>query len=86
MGKCKGQSMRIKVVAFASFREIIGRERELNLKDGATVREVLEELAKKNPRFKDAAFEENGAVRDYVFADGEPKEDRFPAGAVQDSL
>ncbi len=58
--------MRIKVVAFASFREIIGRERELNLDDGATVREVLEELARKSPRFRDAAFEENGAVRDYV--------------------
>jgi molybdopterin synthase sulfur carrier subunit len=61
-----GQSMRIKIVAFASFREIIGRERDLNLEDGATVRQVLEELARESPRFKGAAFEENGALRDYV--------------------
>jgi molybdopterin synthase sulfur carrier subunit len=58
--------MRIKVVAFASFREILGKERELNLREAATVREVLEELAAGNSRFREAAFEKSGELRDYV--------------------
>ena len=58
--------MRVKVLAFASFREILGREREADLKAEATVGDLLEELASGSPRFKEAAFEPSGAMRDYV--------------------
>ncbi|MCX6678101.1 MAG: MoaD/ThiS family protein [Methanothrix sp.] len=58
--------MRIMVLAFAGFREILGKERELRLLEGATVKELLEELALANPRFKEAAFDESGELRDYV--------------------
>jgi sulfur-carrier protein len=58
--------MRVKVLAFAGFREILGKERELDLKDGATVGELLENLSAGSPRFKEAAFEQSGALRDYV--------------------
>ena len=58
--------MRIMVLAFASFREILGKERVLLLKESATVSDLLEELAVARPAFKEAAFDESGALRDYV--------------------
>ncbi|MEI6103595.1 MAG: ubiquitin-like small modifier protein 1 [Methanothrix sp.] len=54
------------VLAFASFREILGKERVLLLKESATVKDLLEELAVARPAFKDAAFDDTGALRDYV--------------------
>jgi len=54
------------VLAFASFREILGKERELHLKESATVKDLLEELAVARPAFKEAAFDDTGALRDYV--------------------
>ncbi len=58
--------MRIVVLAFAGFREILGKERELHLLEGATIRDLLEELAVAKQAFKDAAFDDTGALRDYV--------------------
>lgn len=58
--------MLIKILAFAGFREILGKERELEIKDAATVKDLLDELAAVSTRFKEAAFDESGALRDYV--------------------
>ncbi|MGV8174549.1 MAG: ubiquitin-like small modifier protein 1 [Methanothrix sp.] len=58
--------MRVKVLAFAGFREILGREREVDLEEAASVRDLLDALASTSPRFKEAAFEPSGALRDYV--------------------
>jgi molybdopterin synthase sulfur carrier subunit len=58
--------MKIKVMAFASFREILGKEQDLETKEGATAADLLAELASSNKRFKEAAFEESGELRDYV--------------------
>ncbi|MBN1236574.1 MAG: MoaD/ThiS family protein [Methanotrichaceae archaeon] len=58
--------MLVKVLAFAGFREILGKERELSLNESVTVKELLAELAVATPRFKEAAFDESGALRDYV--------------------
>ncbi len=58
--------MRIMILAFASFREILGKKQELHLSEGATVKDLLEELAATRQAFKEAAFDDNGALRDYV--------------------
>lgn len=58
--------MRIKVVAFAGFREVLGRERQLELREGSTVEELLRVLADQIPGFRGAAFEDSGALREYV--------------------
>jgi len=58
--------MRIKVLAFAGFREILGRECMVELKEDASVRGLLDELASGSPRFREAAFEPSGLLRDYV--------------------
>jgi molybdopterin synthase sulfur carrier subunit len=59
--------MRIKILAFAGFREILGKERELEVREGATVGEALLALGQMLPRFQEEAFEHpSGALRDYV--------------------
>jgi molybdopterin synthase sulfur carrier subunit len=52
--------MKIKVRAFASFREILGKEIEMELKEGSTVRDLLEALASSSPKLKEAAFDDSG--------------------------
>ncbi len=56
----------IKVLAFASFREILGKERELVVNEGATVKEVLAILTSSCTGFKLAAFEDSDVLMDYV--------------------
>ena len=58
--------MRINVRAFASFREILGREILLDLQEGSTVQDLLQVLAAGDEKFREAAFDGSGAVRDYV--------------------
>lgn len=58
--------MLVKVRAFAGFREILGREQELDVEEGSTVRDFLDKLAIDNKRFKDESFDESGLLRDYV--------------------
>jgi sulfur-carrier protein len=58
--------MLVKVRAFASFREILGRELEMEVDEGSTIRDFLDKLAIANRRFKDEAFDESGLLRDYV--------------------
>ena len=58
--------MLVKVRAFAGFREILGKERELDAKEGSTIADLLNELASCSPRFKESAFDNSGVLRDYV--------------------
>jgi molybdopterin synthase sulfur carrier subunit len=57
--------MKVKVKAFANFREILGREREVELEEGARVKDLLEDLSLERG-FREATFEETGELRDYV--------------------
>ena len=58
--------MMVKVRAFASFREILGREQEIDLRPGSTVSDLLSDLARTNRRFREAAFDDCGRLRDYI--------------------
>jgi sulfur-carrier protein len=58
--------MRIIVLAFASFREILGKEREMHLLEGATIRDLLEELAPTRQSFKGGALDDTGPLRIFV--------------------
>ena len=60
------QAMLVKVRAFASFREILGKERELDAREGSTVTDLLNELASSHVRFKESAFDSSGRLQDYV--------------------
>lgn len=56
----------IHVRAFASFREILGKETDLDLEEGSTVGDLLEILVSSHRGLGPAIFEEDGRVREYV--------------------
>jgi molybdopterin synthase sulfur carrier subunit len=58
--------MRIKVRAFASFREILGKETDMEMKVGSTISDLLYELASSSPKLREAAFDDSGNPLDYV--------------------
>lgn len=58
--------MIIHVRSFASFRDILGKELSVELKDGSTVKDLLDDLISTRQRLKPAVFDESGKVREYV--------------------
>ncbi|NYT02213.1 MAG: MoaD/ThiS family protein [Methanosarcinales archaeon] len=56
--------MKIKVKAFAGFRNLLGREREVTLEEGCTLRTLLEGLF--SPPHRDRMFSGDGQLRDDV--------------------
>ena len=58
--------MIVYIKAFANFREILGRDLQVELDDGSKVRELLDGLCLSQQRLKSALFDESGKVREYV--------------------
>lgn len=58
--------MKVKVKAFANFRDILGRERSIDIIEGSTIKDLLDELCTSNQKLRSAAFDESGLLRDYV--------------------
>jgi len=58
--------MKVRIKAFARFREIIGSENTLELDDGTSVLSALESLSEGSKDFRDACFDKEGAVASHV--------------------
>ena len=58
--------MIIRVRSFASFRDILGKELSVELNEGSTVKDLLDDLISTRQRLKSAVFDESGKVREYV--------------------
>ena len=58
--------MIVYIKAFANFREILGRDLQVELDDGSKVRELLDSLCLSQQRLKSALFDESGKVREYI--------------------
>ncbi len=58
--------MIVHIKAFAIFREILGRDFQVELDEGSGVMELLDSLCSSHPRLKSALFDESGRVREYV--------------------
>ncbi|MDM7911906.1 MAG: MoaD family protein [Methanotrichaceae archaeon] len=58
--------MKIHVKAFASFRDILGKDLDVDLKEGSTVEDLLETLVCSRQSLKSAIFDEAGKIREYV--------------------
>jgi molybdopterin synthase sulfur carrier subunit len=58
--------MIIHIRAFANFREILGKDLNIEVKDRATIRDLLDELVSSRPGIQYAIFEESGRIREYV--------------------
>jgi len=56
--------MKIKVKAFAGFRNFLGRERGVSLEEGSTLKALLEQLFPSPQR--DRMFSEEGEIREDV--------------------
>ena len=63
----------MRVSFFASLREIVeGRDIDVSLPEGATVRDLAEELARRWPELREHLFTEEGALsrRAAIYVDG----------------
>ena len=60
------RKMIIRIKGFASFREILGKEITMELKNGSNMNDLLNILSASNQKLRDAAFDESGGLREYV--------------------
>ncbi|VVB68910.1 Small archaeal modifier protein 3 [uncultured archaeon] len=58
--------MIIHIKAFANFRDILGRDSQVDLMEGSTIKELLDNLSASHQRLRSAIFDESGKVREYV--------------------
>jgi molybdopterin synthase sulfur carrier subunit len=58
--------MIIHIKAFANFRDILGKDLKLEIRDKSTVQDLLDSLCASHQRMKSALFGESGNVREYV--------------------
>jgi molybdopterin synthase sulfur carrier subunit len=58
--------MIVHIRAFANFRDIFGKDLQVELEDGSTVKELLDSLCTSHQRMKSVIFDESGKVREYV--------------------
>ena len=58
--------MRVLVRAFAKFREMAGEESAIDLEEGSTLCDLLEEVASSHPEIKDGIFTPDGNIGDGV--------------------
>jgi len=58
--------MIIHVRAFANFRDILGKDLRVELRDKSAVKDLLDGLCVSHQRLKSALFDESGRVREYV--------------------
>ena len=58
--------MMVQVRAFALFREILGKERDMDIPEGSTVLSLLKTIGSASPAFKEQAFDRSGELKDYV--------------------
>jgi molybdopterin synthase sulfur carrier subunit len=60
------RKMIIRIKGFASFREILGKEITMELKNGSNMNDLLNILSASNQKLRDAAFDDSGRLREYV--------------------
>ena len=58
--------MKVHIRAFANFRDILGKDRDIEIKEGSTIGDLLQSLISANQNLRAAIFDEAGNVREYV--------------------
>jgi molybdopterin synthase sulfur carrier subunit len=59
-------NMIVRIKAFANFRAILGKDLNIEVKEGSTIKELLDDLISSRQRLKSALFDESGQIREYV--------------------
>lgn len=57
--------MRIKIRAFASFRDVLGKEMVVEIDRGSKVSDLLYHLCEIKPELREMLFDDTGELRDY---------------------
>jgi molybdopterin synthase sulfur carrier subunit len=58
--------MLVKVRAFAQFREILGKEMDMNISEGSTVLSLVMSIGASSAAFREQAFSGSGGPNDYI--------------------
>lgn len=56
--------MKVRIIAFASFREILGKEVEVDLTAGKTLRDLLGQLEEGHPRLHEEVYLPSGDLKE----------------------
>jgi molybdopterin synthase sulfur carrier subunit len=58
--------MIVHIKSFASFRDILGKDLNVEVANDSTIKTLLDDLISTKPRLKNALFEESGQIKEYV--------------------
>jgi sulfur-carrier protein len=58
--------MIVHIKAFANFRDILGKDMDVEVKDCSTIKDLLDDLISSRRRLKSALFDESGQIKEYV--------------------
>jgi molybdopterin synthase sulfur carrier subunit len=64
--KRREDKMIVRIRAFANFRDILGKDMKVEVKEGSTVKDLLDGLTSSQQRLQSALFDESGQIREYV--------------------
>ena len=58
--------MIVHIKSFANFRDILGKNLNVEVANDSTIKTLLDDLISTKPRLKNALFEESGQIKEYV--------------------
>ncbi|MGA9098346.1 MAG: ubiquitin-like small modifier protein 1 [Methanotrichaceae archaeon] len=58
--------MKIHIRSFANFRDILGEDLDMEIKEGSTIWDLLQSLISTHSNIRTAIFNEAGNIREYV--------------------
>lgn len=58
--------MKVHIRTFASFRDILGKDRGIEIDKGSTVEDLLKSLISTHPNLRTALFDDAGNIKEYV--------------------
>ena len=58
--------MIVHIKSFANFRDILGKDLNVEVANDSTIKTLLDDLISTKPRLKNALFEESGQIKEYV--------------------
>jgi sulfur-carrier protein len=58
--------MIVHIKAFANFRDILGKDMDVEIKDCSTIKNLLDDLISSRQRLQPALFDESGQIKEYV--------------------
>ena len=58
--------MIVHIKSFANFRDILGKDLNVEVANDSTIKTLIDDLISTKPRLKNALFEESGQIKEYI--------------------